>query len=161
LPALSFALALRQALGRAVAITICDPLLDRPRRDDRAFALSPAVVRMFVTLGLWPAIRAGAEPIRTMLITDGRLDDPVRPARLTFDNEDGSPLGHVVEAADLAPPLRQACDAAGIVFASTAVDRFAAGRAPSRSGRRTGRRAPPPCWSPPTGRARVCGKMPA
>ena len=128
-PGLSFALALARALGRAVAVTICDPGFGRDRRDGRAYAISAGAVAMLDGLGVWPKLASAAQPITGMTITDGRVEDPVRPAYLTFEGEPGRPLGHMVEAASLMPLLIEACRAAGIALSPTGVRSFGEGEA--------------------------------
>lgn len=123
-PGLVFALASARALGPAVEITICDPGFGRERRDGRAYALSAGAVGMLDALGIWPRLDGAAQPIAAMSITDGRVEDPVRPAYLTFEGEPGRPLGHMIEAAALLPPLVEACRAAGIALSPVGVRSF-------------------------------------
>lgn len=125
IPSLAFALAVRQAAGDAVAVTVTDP--GRGGADPRAYALSRAASRMLDRLGLWPAVRGRAQPIAEMRITDSRLDDPVRPDYLGFREDASGPLGYMVEAADLSAELATACRASGIVFRTGAVTGFEAG----------------------------------
>lgn len=123
-PGLVFALASARALGPAVEITICDPGFGREKRDGRAYALSAGAVRMLDGLGIWAKLGGAAQPITGMTITDGRVEDPVRPAYLTFENEPGRPLGHMVEAAALLPLLVEACRAAAIILSPVGVRSF-------------------------------------
>ncbi|WP_407529894.1 ubiquinone biosynthesis hydroxylase [Methylobacterium oryzisoli] len=119
LPGLSFALALRQALGEAVRLTVCDPAFGRPARPDlRAYAVAAGARRMLERLGVWQAVASSAQPIREMVITDSRLADPVRPAFLTFagEVEEGEPFAHMVEGTGLVDALREACLAAGVIL---------------------------------------------
>ncbi len=127
-PGLVFALASAQALRHAVAITICDPGFGRERRDGRAYALSGGAVAMLGGLGIWPELAGAAQPITGMTITDGRVEDPVRPAYLTFEGEPGRPLGHMVEAAALVPLLVEACRAAGVTLSTLGVRSFTSSR---------------------------------
>ncbi|KMO14616.1 2-octaprenyl-6-methoxyphenyl hydroxylase [Methylobacterium platani JCM 14648] len=131
LPGLALALALRQALGEAVRVTVCDPAFarrDAPEggsapRDLRAYAVAAAARRMLERLGVWDAVRAGAQPITEMVITDSRLADPVRPTFLTFEGEvaEGEPFAHMVEGGGLLRALRDAADAAGVVLEASPV----------------------------------------
>lgn len=82
-----------------------DTMTDTPF-DGRTTAIAYASARLFDRLGLWPRLAPGAEPIKDILVTDGKLDDPsFRKAGrsagfLHFDSrdlEDGSPLGWIVE----------------------------------------------------------------
>ena len=120
LPGLALALALRQALGEAVRVTVCDPAFGRPDapRDLRAYAVAAAARRMLERLGVWDAVLLSAQPIREMVITDSRLADPVRPTFLTFEGEvaQGEPFAHMIEGGGLIAALRDAAIAAGVVL---------------------------------------------
>jgi len=112
---LSLALALKQALGSALAVAVYDPALARdPAGDRRAYAIAAGARRMLAALGVWGAIEGGAQPILDMVITDSRVSDPVRPVFLTFDGEvePGEPFAHMVESGALAAALMEACRAA-------------------------------------------------
>jgi 2-octaprenyl-6-methoxyphenol hydroxylase len=122
-PGLSLGLALRQALGQAVRVTIYDPGFAHARPDGRAFAVSPAARSMLETLGVWAEIRPHAQPILGMKITDSRLEDPIRPDYLSFSGED-EPLGHMMEAEELTQVLRRRCDAAGVELAPHSLTGF-------------------------------------
>ncbi|KMO43487.1 2-octaprenyl-6-methoxyphenyl hydroxylase [Methylobacterium tarhaniae] len=125
LPGLALALALRQALGEGVRVTVCDPAFGRkePLRDLRAYAVAAAARRMLERLGIWDAVAAGAQPIREMVITDSRLADPVRPTFLTFEGEvaEGEPFAHMIEGGGLVAALREAAAAAGVVLEGSPV----------------------------------------
>ena len=125
LPGLALALALRQTLGEAVRITVCDPAFGRADapRDLRAYAVAAAARRMLARLGVWDAVCASAQPIREMVITDSRLADPVRPTFLTFEGEvaEGEPFAHMVEGGGLLAALRDAAVAAGVVLEASPV----------------------------------------
>ena len=112
-PGLSLGLALRQALGQAVRVTIYDPGFAHARSDGRAFAVSPAARSMLGALGVWAEIRPHPQAILGMRITDSRIEDPIRPDYLSFSGED-EPLGHMVEAEQLGEVLRRRCRAAGV-----------------------------------------------
>ncbi|KMO42661.1 2-octaprenyl-6-methoxyphenyl hydroxylase [Methylobacterium variabile] len=120
LPGLALALALRQALGETVRVTVCDPAFGRADapRDLRAYAVAAAARRMLERLGVWDAVAGGAQPIREMVVTDSRLADPVRPTFLTFGGEvePGEPFAHMVEGGGLLAALRDAAAAAGAVL---------------------------------------------
>lgn len=125
LPGLALALALRQTLGEAVRITVCDPAFGRADapRDLRAYAVAAAARRMLARLGVWDAVSGSAQPIREMVITDSRLADPVRPTFLTFEGEvaEGEPFAHMVEGGGLLAALRDAAVAAGVVLEASPV----------------------------------------
>ncbi|HBK93240.1 MAG TPA: 2-octaprenyl-6-methoxyphenyl hydroxylase, partial [Parvularcula sp.] len=71
--------------------------------DSRTTALAYACARVFRRLGLWEAIEPHAEPIRNILVTDGRLSTErgarVSPLHLHFDGcelRDEPALGYIV-----------------------------------------------------------------
>ena len=112
LAGLSLALALKQALGDALDVTVCDPALERdPAGDRRAYAVAAGARRMLQVLGVWDGIAAGSQPLLDMVITDSRLGDPVRPVFLTFGGEvePGEPFAHMVESGALVAALAAAC----------------------------------------------------
>jgi len=73
--------------------------------DGRTTALAYAAARVFKRLGLWDAVADEAEPIRDILVTDGRRPDHSRAGfvssfHLHFDSrelENGEALGHIIE----------------------------------------------------------------
>ena len=99
LAGLSLAIALRQALGPALAIAVADPAMERSAADARASAIVAAGRRLLETIGVWETVARTAQPIRDMVVTDSRLEDAVRPVFLTFneDVEPGEPFAHMVE----------------------------------------------------------------
>ena len=127
IPGLTLALALAQANGPALRVTLCDPGLaaGAARHAGRAYAVAAGGRRMFERLGIWEAVRGAAQPIRDMVVSDSRLADPVRPVFLTFAQDsdsdatadrDDAPFAHMVEAEPLVAALLAAARAAGIVF---------------------------------------------
>jgi 2-octaprenyl-6-methoxyphenol hydroxylase len=116
---LSLALGLKQALGDALEVTVCDPALDRdPAGDRRAYAVAAGARRMLKALGLWEAIAGRAQPILDMVITDSRLGDPVRPVFLTFGGEiePDEPFAHMVESGALVAALMAECRNLGVLL---------------------------------------------
>src|ERR687894_3132001 len=116
---LSLALALKQALGDVLDVTVCDPALDRdPAGDRRAYAVAAGARRMLQALGVWTAIAARAQPILDMVITDSRLGDPVRPVFLTFGGEvePGEPFAHMIESGALVASLTAECRKLGVLL---------------------------------------------
>src|SRR5262245_13648540 len=82
---LALAIALRQGLGPAFAVTVLDPAFARgPAVDARASAISAGPRRLFEALGVWGGIAASAQPMLDMVVTDSRLSDAVRPVFLSF-----------------------------------------------------------------------------
>lgn len=125
IPGLTLALALRQAHGDALDVTVFDPGLDRAalRHRGRAFAVAAGGRRMLTRLGIWADVAHAAEPILDMAISDSRLTDPVRPVFLTFGQDGtgetppvGEPFAHMVEAEFLVDGLLAASRAVGVSF---------------------------------------------
>src|SRR3712207_5474416 len=88
LAGLSLALALKKALADGVDVVMGDPALKRdPHGDKRSYAIAAAARRMLAALGVWNQVADKAQPILDMVITDSRLQDPVRPTFLTFAGE--------------------------------------------------------------------------
>jgi 2-octaprenyl-6-methoxyphenol hydroxylase len=143
LAGLSLALALKRSLAHAVEVVMCDPALRRdPRGDTRAYAIAAAARRMLQALDLWERVAPAAQPILHMVITDSRLEDPVRPSFLTFGGEvaPGEPFAHMVEGGDLTGALVDACRAEGVDLKPTGVEGFAT--APGRIGVKISGEAP-------------------
>jgi 2-octaprenyl-6-methoxyphenol hydroxylase len=145
LPSLALALALKQAHGPALAVTVIDPgAADPARHRGRAYALAAGGRRMLERLGLWNRVSGAAEPITEMVISDSRLADPVRPVFLTFGREDedaratGEPFAHMVEAEPLAEALAEACRTAGVTFVTAGVVRATPDAAAIRADLTTG-----------------------
>ena len=124
---LSLALALKQALGDALDVTVCDPALRRdPGGDRRAYAIAAGARRMLETVGVWDRIAGRSQPITDMVITDSRLGDPVRPVFLTFggDVEPGEHFSHMIESGALVGALTTACGQAGVMLRPVGVRSF-------------------------------------
>ncbi|MHB2168338.1 ubiquinone biosynthesis hydroxylase [Alsobacter sp. R-9] len=123
---LALATALRQALGGSLSVTLCDPALARPAgRDDRAFAVAAGPRRMLEALGVWDSLAADAQPILDMVITDSRVNDPVRPVFLTFSGEvaPGEAFAHMLRHDALLASLTSAATAAGVDLKAARVTR--------------------------------------
>ncbi|MEQ8748794.1 MAG: FAD-dependent oxidoreductase, partial [Amphiplicatus sp.] len=88
------ALALARAGLETAVIDAQDPAAMRAASfDGRTTALAYASARLFRRLGLWGAIEADAEPIRDIVVSDGRArtrlsDGAVSPFHLHFDSRD-------------------------------------------------------------------------
>src|SRR6476619_4780936 len=124
---LALALALRQGLGPEIPVIVADPALaTRPSRDPRATAIVAACRRLFEALGAWDDVKAEAQPILDMVVTDSKLEDATRPAFLTFagDVEPGEPFAHMVENRHLIDALVTRAEAEGIELRATAVTSF-------------------------------------
>ncbi|UZF91181.1 ubiquinone biosynthesis hydroxylase [Bosea sp. NBC_00550] len=126
---LTLALALKQALGSAFAVTLADPaVIAPPRADNRAYAVAAGARAMLETLGIWQAVSGSAQPMMEMIVSDSRTSDAVRPVFLTFDGEvePGQPFAHMVENAALVTELKAACERVGVELRGIGVRRFAA-----------------------------------
>ncbi len=98
------ALALARAGLETAVIDAQDPATMRAASfDGRTTALAYASARLFRRLRLWGAIAADAEPIRDIVVSDGRArtrlsDGAVSPFHLHFDSRDlgpDEPLGYI------------------------------------------------------------------
>ncbi|MDO8361065.1 MAG: FAD-dependent monooxygenase, partial [Devosia sp.] len=109
--------------------------------DRRAFALSAGVKRVLETLGVWPALAAEAEPIRTMKITDSGRGDISRPVFLTFDGDvaPGEPYAHMVANRVLTAALLKAVEGQAELIAPVEITGYAAGPATASLSLRDGR----------------------
>jgi len=128
LAGLSLALALKKALREGIDVVMCDPALKRdPHGDKRSYAIAAAARRMLEALGTWEQVSDRAQPIRDMVITDSRLQDPVRPTFLTFAGEvDGNePFAHMITAGDLTATLLETCRETGVDLRAEGVKGFA------------------------------------
>ncbi len=67
--------------------------------DGRVSALAYASVRMLTALGIWAHLENQAQPIREILVTDGKPDAQASPFSLHFDSQEvgTSALGHIAE----------------------------------------------------------------
>lgn len=124
---LALALALRQGLGPEIPVIVADPALGtRPSRDPRATAIVAACRRLFEVIGAWDDVRAEAQPILDMVVTDSKLEDATRPAFLNFagDVAPGEPFAHMVENRRLIDALVVRAEAEGIDLRATTVSSY-------------------------------------
>jgi len=124
---LALALALRQGLGPEIPVIVADPALSsRPSRDPRATAIVAACRRLFEALGAWDDVRAEAQPILDMVVTDSKLEDATRPTFLNFagDVAPGEPFAHMIENRRLIDALVVRAEAAGIDLRATTVSSY-------------------------------------
>jgi len=127
---LALAIAVRQGLGEAFAVTVVDPALAANQSEDpRASAIAAAARRLFEAIAVWGAVADEAQPILDMVITDSKLDDAVRPTFLTFggDVEPGEPFAHMVENRHLVDALVARAKELGIGLRASAVAGFEQG----------------------------------
>ncbi len=124
---LALAIALRQGLGEAFAVTVVDPALGQAKsKDPRASAIAAAARRLFETIGVWDAVAGEAQPILDMVVTDSKLDDAVRPTFLTFGGEveEGEPFAHMIENRHLIDALVAKAKELGVDLRAGAVNGF-------------------------------------
>jgi 2-octaprenyl-6-methoxyphenol hydroxylase len=124
---LALAIALRQGLGDAFAVTVVDPALKADKsKDPRASAIAAAARRLFEVIGVWDAVEAHAQPILDMVVTDSKLDDAVRPTFLTFGGEveEGEPFAHMIENRHLIDALVAKAKELGVELRAGAVSGF-------------------------------------
>jgi 2-octaprenyl-6-methoxyphenol hydroxylase len=102
-------------------------------KDGRASAIATAASRLLSALGVWEEILPKAQPINSMIVTDSKAADPVRPVFLTFDGRvaDGQPFAHMVPNPAMIGPLLRLAGELGVELRQAAtVDGFS--RDPSR-----------------------------
>ncbi|MFN3259850.1 MAG: FAD-dependent monooxygenase [Pikeienuella sp.] len=73
--------------------------------DGRAYSTPPGSVNFWRGVGVWPAIEAEAEPMRDILVSDGRVSEGASPLFLHFDHREiaGAGFGCMVEDRHLRP----------------------------------------------------------
>lgn len=108
---LSLAVAVKKAAPHLGVIVVDGAPEGTWQRDERASAIAAAASFMLEALGVWVDILPEAQPINSMIVTDSRTADPVRPVFLTFDGavEDGKPFAHMVPNSAMVGALRQMC----------------------------------------------------
>ena len=81
-----------------------------PQFDGRVSALAYASVRMLAALGVWDGLKAHAQPIREILVSDGQIGKPASPFSLHFDSSEvgANSLGHIAENRYIRAALHQA-----------------------------------------------------
>ncbi|MGH6684451.1 MAG: ubiquinone biosynthesis hydroxylase [Pseudolabrys sp.] len=130
---LALAIALRQGLGDAFAVTVVEPGRGAARSTDpRASAFAAAARRLFEAIEVWDAVADKAQPILDMVVTDSKLDDAVRPTFLTFGGEveEGEPFAHMIENRHLVDALVKKAKELGVDLRAGTVAEFT--RAPNR-----------------------------
>jgi len=108
---LPLGLALAQGGLNTVIVDAAAPaqVLD-PKFDGRVSALAYASVRMLTALGVWDRLASDSQPIREILVTDGKADRPASPFSLHFDAEEvgADSLGHIAENRHIRSSLHEA-----------------------------------------------------
>ncbi len=112
---LSLGLALAQGGLNTVIADAAPParVLD-PAFDGRVSALAYASVRMLTALGVWEGLAPDAQPIREILVTDGKTGAPASPFSLHFESQEvgAESLGHIAENRHIRAALYTAVDRA-------------------------------------------------
>jgi 2-octaprenyl-6-methoxyphenol hydroxylase len=85
-----------------------------PKFDGRVSALAYASVRMLKALGVWEGLAPDAQPIREILVTDGKPGQPASPFSLHFDAQEvgAEALGHIAENRHIRAALHAAVERA-------------------------------------------------
>ena len=92
---LCLALALSQANGVDLSVTVLDAAAGRERRSDpRGWAIAPAPRHVLEAIGVWDEIAPHAGDVARMTISDSKLQDPVRPELLGFAADEGGAGGN-------------------------------------------------------------------
>jgi 2-octaprenyl-6-methoxyphenol hydroxylase len=81
-----------------------------PEFDGRVSALAYASVRMLTALDVWTHLAPHAQPIREILVTDGKAGKPASPFSLHFDAQEvgADSLGHIAENRHIRAALHDA-----------------------------------------------------
>jgi 2-octaprenyl-6-methoxyphenol hydroxylase len=112
---LTLGLALAQGGLKTTIADVARPsaLLD-PKFDGRVSALAYASVRMLTALGVWDRLEPDAQPIREILVSDGKPGRPASPFSLHFDAAelDVASLGHIAENRHIRAALYGAVESA-------------------------------------------------
>lgn len=112
---LPLGLALAQGGLKVLIVDAAPPakVLD-PSFDGRVSALAYASVRMLNALGVWESLAPHAQPIREILVTDGKTGQPASPFSLHFDAQEvgADSLGHIAENRHIRAALYRTMDAA-------------------------------------------------
>ena len=113
---LAAAVAVKQAAPHLKVKVIESAPADAWKKDVRASAIIAAASNMLDVFGVWDEILPEAQPITSMVVTDSRTSDPVRPVFLTFDGdvEEGKPFAHMVPNVAMVGALHGACARLGI-----------------------------------------------
>ena len=97
---LTLALACAQGGLKTVIVDSAPAALQlEPAFDGRVSALAYASVRLLAALGVWDDLAPHAQPIREILVTDGKVAGATSPFSLHFDAQEvgAESLGHIAE----------------------------------------------------------------
>jgi 2-octaprenyl-6-methoxyphenol hydroxylase len=125
---LALSCCLKDALGAGVNVLVVDPKLGESEGRDRAFAIAAGPRRLLERIGAWDLVAPQAQPIVEMTITDGAVNDVVRPTQLRFAERGDAPLAHMAMSDDLIAALTQRAEAFGIETMKAPIATFACKR---------------------------------
>ena len=127
---LTLALGLKQALGDAISVCLCDARASTDGSDQRASAIAPDGVSLLRRLGVWDGLASRTQAILAMKVVDSPKPESFRRPLLTFSHErtGDRALAHMTFHADLELALSQACRAHGVEFVSQGVRDYAMSR---------------------------------
>jgi 2-octaprenyl-6-methoxyphenol hydroxylase len=113
---------------RVALVDARDPSQANAVTDSRASAITEAARRMFDVMGLWKDLAPFAQPMREIIVTDGRVGGP-RPTLLHFDEETqvGGPAAWLFENHRLLAGLLDAVKSSSTIEIKTGatVERYA------------------------------------
>jgi 2-octaprenyl-6-methoxyphenol hydroxylase len=114
---LALALSLRRS-SPDLAVTLIDASPANPaERQGRASTVAAGARHLLEQLGVWDRIADQAQPVTSMVVTDSRTGDAVRPVFLTFATaDDAGAAAHIVPDDVVVGALREAAQAAGVVI---------------------------------------------
>ncbi len=88
-----------QGLNVALVDEGVSNILKNSQFDGRAYALSPATIKMLNVLGIWKELVDSAQPILSMKVSDGIAGSGAFPFYMNFDHRDmeSGPIAYMVE----------------------------------------------------------------
>ena len=119
---MSLALALARLRKGALSVALINQA--QSLNEDRAFAFSAGSRRFLDVLGLWDHVLPEVQPLTQMVITDSRLNDPIRPVFLTFADEiiRGEPVAYLIPESAVTRALQAALDVSSVHRIEARVD---------------------------------------
>ena len=127
---LAVALGVKRDAPAGSVVAVCDAALaetGRSPRSLRAVAIAAGSRRLLERLGAWSALRAAAQPITEMVLTDTRAGAMPPPVYLSFagDVAPGEPFAHMILHEDLRDALLDACRRTGVLLQERRISEFA------------------------------------
>ena len=132
---LAGALTSKRAAG--LRVVVFAPRVGEVRASGRASAIGSDSVRTLGEMGVWQSIASQAQPIVSMVLTDSRLEDAVRPEYLRLPSpKDGEATAWMIEDDVLREALLAHCHASGVEFETAAIDTAALAQGRMQAGPR-------------------------